>query len=49
MPDGVFGCGSVLFRRLLDDGVEVATAAILNENVENASVSVYLSVVMEVL
>ena len=46
MPDGVFGYGSVLFRRLLDDGGEVATPAVLHEDVENSSVSVDVSVVV---
>ena len=48
MPDGVFGYGSVLFRRLLDhdNGREVATAAVLHENIENPSVSVDVLVVV---
>ena len=46
MPDGVFRYGSILFRCLLDDGGEVATAAVLYEDVENSSVSVDVSVVV---
>jgi uncharacterized alkaline shock family protein YloU len=46
MPDGVFRYGSVLFRRLLDNGGEVATAAVFHEDVENSSVSVDVSVVV---
>ena len=46
MPNGVFGYGSVLFRRLFDDGGEVATAAVLHEDVENSSVSVDVSIVV---
>ena len=42
----VLGYGLVLFRRLLDDGGEIATAAVLHEDVENASVSVKISVVV---
>jgi hypothetical protein len=38
MTDGVFRYGSVLFCRLLDDGAEVATAAVLHEDVDNSSV-----------
>ena len=44
VPDGVFGYGSVLFRRLLDDGGEFAAAAVFHENIENpASLSTYRS------
>ena len=46
MLDGVFGYGSVLFRHLLDNGGEVATAAVFHENIENPSVSVNISVVV---
>jgi len=38
--------GLVLFRHLLDDGGEVATSAVLHEDVENASVYVDLSVMV---
>jgi len=44
MLDCVFGYGLVLFRRLLDDGGEVAIAAVIHEDVENSSVSVNVSV-----
>ena len=56
MPDGVFRYGSVLFRRLLDNGGEVAATAVFHENIENPSVSInvyvvvsYNAVVMKVL
>jgi hypothetical protein len=43
VPDGVFGYRSVLFRRLLGNGGEVATTAVFHEN---PSVSVDVSVVV---
>ena len=46
MPDGIFGYGSVLFRRLLDNGGEVATAAVFHKDVKNPSVSVDVSVMV---
>jgi uncharacterized alkaline shock family protein YloU len=46
VPDGVFGYGSVLFRCLLDNGGEVATAAVFHKDIENSSVSVDVSVVV---
>jgi hypothetical protein len=49
MPDRAFGYGLVLFRRLLGDGGEVATAAVFPEDVENSNISVNVSVVIEVL
>jgi hypothetical protein len=46
MPDRAFGYGLVLFRRLLGDGGEVATAAVFPEDVENSNISVNVSVVI---
>ena len=45
VPDGVFRYESALFHRMLDNGGEVATAAVFHENIENPSVSVDVSVV----
>ena len=36
------GMGRVLFCRLLDDGGEVATAAVVHEDVDNSSVYRYI-------
>ena len=46
MPDGVFGYGSVLFCRLLDNGGEITTIAVFHENIENSSISVDVSVMV---
>jgi uncharacterized alkaline shock family protein YloU len=46
MPDGVLGNGSVLFRRLFDNGREVAATTVFHEDVENASVPVDVCVVV---
>lgn len=46
MPDGIFRYGSILFRSLFDDGGEVSATAVFHENVENASVSIDISVVV---
>jgi len=46
VPGDIFGYGSILFRCLLDEGGEVATAIVLHEDVKNASVSVDVSVVV---
>jgi len=46
MPDGVFGYGSVLFRRLFDNSTKVATTAVFHDNIENSSISVDVSVVI---
>jgi len=46
MPDGVFGYGSILFRRLFDDSREVATTAVFHEHIYNSSVYVNASVVV---
>jgi hypothetical protein len=46
VPDGIFRYGAVLFRRLVDDGGKVATAAVFHENVESSSISIDVSVVV---
>jgi len=46
VPDGIFGYGTVLFRRLIDDGGKVATAAVFHEDIENSSISINVSVVV---
>jgi hypothetical protein len=38
--DGAFEYGSVLFRRLIDDGGEVATATVFHENEDISSISI---------
>ena len=46
VPNGVFWYRSVVFLCLFDNAGEVTTTAILHENVEDASVSVDVSVVI---
>ncbi len=46
IPHSVFGDKSVISLCLLDDGAEVTTSAIFHEDVENASISVNVSIVI---
>ena len=46
VPDGVFWDGSILSLSLLDDGGEVATTAVLHEDVKDACVAVDVAVVI---
>lgn len=46
VPDGVFWNWPVVSSSLLDDGGEVAAAAVLHKNVENASIPVDVSIVV---
>ena len=46
VPDSVFGNESVVSLCLLDDGAEVATTTVFHKDVEDASLSVNVSVMI---